>query len=150
MESGSVMKVKRITNLKELQKAFDIRKEIFVQEQNVPEIDEFDEFDVLDGRCHHILIETGGQSIATGRLRVVDGIGKLERICVLASHRKSGVGKVILQALEDIAKEMEIARLKLHGQTHAEGFYQKLEYETTSDVFMEDGIPHVVMEKVFP
>lgn len=142
-----MMKVKRITQETELQQAFKIRKKVFVEEQMVPAEDEFDEFDVLSGTCDHILIENEAQAIATGRLRVVEGVGKLERICVLATHRKLGVGKVIIHALEDIAKEKDIVQLKLHGQTHAEKFYQKLGYETTSAVFMEDGIAHIVMEK---
>ena len=128
-------------------KIFDIRKAVFVQEQQVPEEDEFDEFDVLNALCEHIVVEDEGQAIASGRLRVVDGVGKLERICVLASHRSAGIGKIIVQGLEEIAMDKGLARLKLHGQTHAEEFYLKLGYETTSDVFMEDGIPHIVMEK---
>jgi len=35
----------------------------------------------------------------------------------------------------------------LHGQTQAEGFYEKLGYQASSDVFMEEGIPHVLMVK---
>ncbi|WP_303965855.1 GNAT family N-acetyltransferase [Sporosarcina ureae] len=142
------MKTKRIRTQEDLQKSFDIRKAVFVEEQQVPEEDEFDEFDVLNEVCEHILVEHEGQAIASGRLRVVDGIGKLERICVLATHRSLGVGKVIVLGLEEIANDKGIERLKLHGQTHAEEFYRKLGYETTSDIFMEDGIPHIVMEKV--
>ncbi|PID21182.1 GNAT family N-acetyltransferase [Sporosarcina sp. P3] len=141
------MNSKRIRTEADLQKSFDIRKAVFVHEQQVPEEDEFDEFDGLNGLCEHILVEQEGQAIASGRLRVVEGVGKLERICVLASHRGLGVGKIIVEGLEDVAKEKEIASLTLHGQTHAEEFYHKLGYETTSDVFMEDGIPHIVMEK---
>ncbi|PIC79367.1 GNAT family N-acetyltransferase [Sporosarcina sp. P18a] len=141
------MNSKRIVTEEDLQKSFDIRKAVFVEEQHVPEEDEFDEFDVLGELCEHILVEHNGQAIASGRLRIVDGVGKLERICVLASHRSLGVGKVIVSGLEDIAKEKGIVSLKLHGQTHAEEFYRKLEYATTSDIFMEDGIPHIVMEK---
>ncbi|PID14649.1 GNAT family N-acetyltransferase [Sporosarcina sp. P34] len=141
------MNSKRIVTEEDLQKSFDIRKAVFVEEQHVPEEDEFDEFDVLGELCEHILVEHNGQAIATGRLRIVDGVGKLERICVLASHRSLGVGKVIIQGLEDIAREKGIVSLRLHGQTHAEEFYRKLEYATTSDIFMEDGIPHIVMEK---
>ncbi|PID01619.1 GNAT family N-acetyltransferase [Sporosarcina sp. P2] len=141
------MNSKRIVTEADLQKSFDIRKAVFVEEQHVPEEDEFDEFDVLGELCEHILVEHTGRAIASGRLRIVDGVGKLERICVLASHRSLGVGKVIVSGLEDIAKEKGIVSLKLHGQTHAEEFYRKLEYATTSDIFMEDGIPHIVMEK---
>lgn len=141
------MNFKRIRTEEDLQKSFNIRKAVFVQEQQVPEEDEFDEFDVLNALCEHIVVEDEGQAIASGRLRVVDGVGKLERICVLASHRSAGIGKIIVQGLEEIAMDKGLARLKLHGQTHAEEFYLKLGYETTSDVFMEDGIPHIVMEK---
>ncbi|PIC86860.1 GNAT family N-acetyltransferase [Sporosarcina sp. P20a] len=141
------MNFKRIRTEEDLQKSFNIRKAVFVQEQQVPEKDEFDEFDVLNALCEHIVVEDEGQAIASGRLRVVDGVGKLERICVLASHRSAGIGKIIVQGLEEIAMDKGLARLKLHGQTHAEEFYLKLGYETTSDVFMEDGIPHIVMEK---
>ena len=80
-------------------------------------------------------------------LRIVDGLGKLERICILKPYRKFGLGKVIIKTLEGIAKEKEISRVKLHGQTQAEGFYKKLGYETASNIFMEDGIPHILMEK---
>ena len=142
------MQVKLITTEVDLEKSFDIREAVFVQEQQVPEEDEFDEFDVLGDSCEHILLEDQGESIATGRVRVVDGVGKLERICVLPSHRSLGLGKVIVLGLEDIAEKKGIVKLKLHGQTHAEEFYVKLGYKTTSDVFMEDGIPHIVMEKV--
>lgn len=44
-------------------------------------------------------------------------------------------------------KEKGITKMKLHGQTHAEGFYKKLGYQTASDEFMEDGIPHILMTK---
>lgn len=141
------MKVKKITGEQDFQMAFSIRKEVFVLEQGVPLEDEFDEFDVLNGRCEHILVFDYDQPAGTGRIRVVDGLGKLERICVLKPYRKWGLGKVIIKGLEEIAAEKGVAKVKLHGQTQAEGFYQKLGYQTSSDVFMEDGIPHVLMVK---
>jgi predicted GNAT family N-acyltransferase len=78
---------------------------------------------------------------------VIENVAKLERICVLKTHRKHGLGKLIIQELEEIAKEKGISKAKLHGQTQAEGFYQKLGYKTNSDIFMEEGIPHIVMIK---
>ncbi|MFJ5770954.1 GNAT family N-acetyltransferase [Psychrobacillus sp. NPDC093180] len=141
------MNSKRIAEDSDLQKAFDIRKEVFVKEQGVPLEEEFDQFDTLDGQCEHILVYYEDEPVGTGRLRVVDGIGKLERICILESYRKFGLGKVIVKALEEIANRKGLAQVKLHGQTHAEGFYEILGYETASDVFIEDGIPHILMIK---
>src|SRR5690606_36902498 len=118
-----------------------------VKEQGVPLEDEFDEYDQLNGNCEHILVYHEGEAVGTGRVRVVEGVGKLERICILKSYRKLGIGKVIVQGLENIPKEKGLEQVKLHGQTHAEGFYQKLGYKTASDEFMEDGIPHYLMVK---
>lgn len=141
------MESKRITNPDELQKAFQIRKEVFVKEQGVPLEDEFDEYDELNSQSEHTIVYYHKQPVGTGRIRFMNGVAKLERICILQPYRKLGIGKVIINTLEGIAQEKGISRVKLHGQTHAEGFYHKLGYQTSSDEFMEDGIPHFVMLK---
>ncbi|MBE4908533.1 GNAT family N-acetyltransferase [Bacillus luteolus] len=141
------MVFKVINEEDDLQKAFDIRKEVFVKEQGVPLADEYDEFDTLSSNCKHILVFYNDKPVGTGRLRVVNDYGKLERICILESYRKYGLGKTIIKSLEEIATGKNVSKLKLHGQTHAEGFYEKLGYHTTSEIFIEDGIPHIIMEK---
>ncbi|HDR4423962.1 TPA: GNAT family N-acetyltransferase [Bacillus cereus] len=142
------MHSKLITELIDLEIAFQIRKEVFVKEQHVPLEDEFDTFDEIGEECKHILVYYNEIPVGTGRIRFVDGAGKLERICILKDYRKYGLGKVIIKALEEIARDKEASKVKLHGQTQAEGFYKKMNYQTSSDVFMEDGIPHVLMTKV--
>lgn len=141
------MDYKRITLVSDLKQAFTIRKEVFVKEQGVPLEDEFDEFDTLNGLSEHILVYYNEQPVGTGRVRWVDGIGKLERICILETYRKFGLGKVIINALEEIAEEKGVSQVKLHGQTQAEVFYKKLGYQTSSSMFIEDGIPHILMIK---
>lgn len=138
------MEATRVTTQKQLEDAFRIRREVFVEEQGVPLADEFDEHEAT---ADHILVYFEGQPVGTGRLRVVDGQAKLERICLLPPYRKYGLGKLIIETLEQLAREKGMTKAKLHGQTHAEGFYHKLGYETNSPVFMEDGIPHVLMVK---
>ncbi|CAM5203409.1 putative GNAT family N-acyltransferase OS=Ureibacillus acetophenoni OX=614649 GN=SAMN05877842_113120 PE=4 SV=1 [Ureibacillus acetophenoni] len=142
-----MMTYQLITSNEDLETAFSIRKEVFVKEQGVPLSDEFDQFDHLDSTCKHILVFYNGQPVGTGRLRIVEEYGKLERICVLQEFRQFGLGKNIVQSLEEIAKTQGVSKVKLHGQKHAEGFYQKLGYQTASDIFMEDGIPHILMTK---
>lgn len=138
---------KKITENHDLKMAFEIRKNVFVKEQGVPLEDEFDQFDSLNGSSEHILAYYDDKPVGTGRIRWVDDLGKLERICILEAYRKFGLGKVIIKALEIIAEEKGISKVKLHGQTHAEGFYHKLGYQTSSNMFMEDGIPHILMTK---
>ncbi|MGE7185034.1 GNAT family N-acetyltransferase [Peribacillus sp. NPDC006672] len=141
------MDSKRITTENDLKIAFHIRKEVFVEEQGFQLESEFDEFDTLNALCEHILVYYNEKPVGTGRLRVVDGLGKLERICILESYRKFGLGKIIIKTLEEMAKEKGLSLVKLHGQTQAEGFYKKLGYQTSSDIFMEDGGPHLLMIK---
>jgi predicted GNAT family N-acyltransferase len=149
MKGLKKMKAKRITFEEDLRMAFNIRKEVFVEEQGVLLGDEFDEFDNLNGKCEHILVYYDEQPVGTGRVRWVDAFGKLERICILEPYRKFGIGKVIITALEEIARERGAKKVKLHGQTQAEGFYKKLGYQTSSSEFIEDGIPHLLMTKDF-
>ncbi|KAB8126018.1 GNAT family N-acetyltransferase [Gracilibacillus oryzae] len=141
------MEAKKVSSQEDLEQAFSIRKEVFVKEQGTPLEDEFDEFDKLDGQCDHILVYYDEKPVGTGRIRLVDGLGKLERICILEPFRKYGMGNLIVQTLEKIAADMGASQVKLHGQTQAEGFYQKHGYKTSSNIFMEDGIPHVLMTK---
>ncbi|MGE7781543.1 GNAT family N-acetyltransferase [Peribacillus sp. NPDC097264] len=141
------MKVKKIIEENELKQAFHIRSKVFVEEQGVPLEDEFDEFDTLDVQCEHILAYHNEQPVGTGRIRTVGVFGKLERICILKPYRKLGYGKLIIKALEEIAEKNEVSKVKLHGQKQAEGFYENLGYRTSSDLFMEDGIPHILMMK---
>nr|WP_195576225.1 GNAT family N-acetyltransferase [Paenibacillus sp. 1001270B_150601_E10] len=143
-----MIKTIKATTEVERQAAFAIRKEVFVEEQGVPLADEFDQYDQAnDNGADHILVYIDEAPVGTGRLRVVEGMAKLERICILKSQRKHGIGRVIISALEQLSMDKGLSKAKLHGQKQAEGFYQKLGYYTASDVFMEDGIEHVLMMK---
>lgn len=138
------MEAKIVKNNKEKDDAFTIRKVVFVDEQNVPLEEEIDQF---EEEATHVVLYDNNEPVGAGRFRVLDGYGKVERICVLASHRKKGAGNLIMQKMEDIAKERGITKLKLNAQTQAENFYKKLGYETVSGLFMDAGIPHVTMIK---
>src|SRR2546428_351507 len=132
-----MMEAKRVTEAQEMELAFGIRKKVFVEEQGVAEEVELDEYDAT---ADHVLVYRNEQPVATGRVRNLDGVAKLERICVLPERRMDGIGKVVVAALESIAEERGYAKAKLNSQTHAESFYQKLGYEAVSEVFMEEGI----------
>ncbi|MFY9074875.1 GNAT family N-acetyltransferase [Malaciobacter mytili] len=138
------MKIKLITTKQELEKAFEIRKKVFVEEQKVSMKEEFDKYETS---CEHILAFIDNLAIATARLRVVDNIAKLERICVLPLYRKDGIGKKLIYALEEIALEKQLKKAKLHAQTNAQSFYEKLGYKAEGKVFFEAGIKHILMIK---
>jgi predicted GNAT family N-acyltransferase len=134
----------KVSTKDELKEAFDIRKIVFVEEQNVPEEEEIDQF---EDEAQHFVLYDDYDAIGAGRFRVVEGKGKVERICVLPPYRGKGAGKVIMDAIERYAEEQGIKRLKLNAQTHAIPFYEKLQYEIVSNEFLDAGIPHKTMEK---
>ena len=138
------MKVIAVATSEELQDAFSVRKKVFVEEQGVPIEEEIDQYD--DAATHFVLYQNGSPKGA-GRFRILDGIGKIERICVDCSLRGQGGGKAIMKEIEDYAKEQSISALKLNAQTHAIPFYESLGYEVVSDEFLDAGIPHKTMKK---
>ncbi|MNJ46024.1 putative N-acetyltransferase YjcF [compost metagenome] len=134
----------------QLEQCLDIRKEVFVKEQQVPVDLEIDEFDILNENTHHILIEVEGKQAATGRLIFYkDNAAKLQRIAVRQAYRGQGLGAVLIIALEELARDLGLSKSILDAQCQAEGFYHKLGYTTVStEPFDDAGIPHVRMEKV--
>ncbi|MBY0120990.1 GNAT family N-acetyltransferase [Bacillus sp. S/N-304-OC-R1] len=138
------MIVKVTENHQELEDAFSIRKTVFIHEQHVPEEEEIDQYD--DTAVHFVQYD-GPKPIGAGRFRTIDRVGKVERICVLKEHRKTGAGKQIMKKIEGYAKEHGIEKLKLNAQTHAIPFYSGLGYEIISEEFLDAGIPHRTMQK---
>ncbi|GGE71477.1 GNAT family N-acetyltransferase [Priestia taiwanensis] len=138
------MNIELVTTKEQLQDAYDVRTAVFVHEQHVPIEEEIDEHDAT---ATHIVVYDNDNAIGAARLRLVDGYGKLERICIMKDYRSAGYGKHIVMKLEELAREQNMTKSKLNAQTQAEGFYKKLGYETVSDVFMDANIPHVTMTK---
>lgn len=120
-----------------------IRTIVFIEEQNVPVELEWDEFDET---CVHVIAETKGDSIATGRLL---NSGQIGRMAVLKAYRNMGVGSKILEKLLLIAKSMKMKTVFLNAQIDAVGFYQKFGFIEEGGVFNDAGIPHRKMKKIF-
>ncbi|MCZ0756183.1 GNAT family N-acetyltransferase [Anoxybacillus sp. J5B_2022] len=128
------------------QDALYVRRLVFVEEQHVPVEEEIDHFE--DEAIHFVLYDET-KPVGAGRLRLLDeATSKIERICVLHDYRKKGIGRLLMEHIEQVAKQHGAAKAKLNAQTHAEPFYKKLGYETISDVFLDAGIPHVTMVKI--
>ena len=75
------------------------------------------------------------------------GIGKLRQMATAKEVRGKGFGIALVNALEEYAVNKGLIGITLHARQYAVGFYEKLGYQITSDVFQEVGMAHVVMEK---
>lgn len=145
------MKVVVATTHEQLQQCLAIREEVFVREQQVPIELEWDQYDEAPDRCRHILVLDGDKAVATGRWRPYESgssTAKLQRIAVRKDYRSSGVGRLLVGALEEDARLAGMTKAVLDGQVRVEGFYRKLGYVTVSkEPFLDAGIWHVRMEK---
>ncbi|GAA0455225.1 GNAT family N-acetyltransferase [Alkalibacillus silvisoli] len=140
-----MLNVQQTETKRQKDEVFDIRKVVFVEEQNVPLEEEMDEHD--EHAIHFVGYTLERRPVAASRLRFVDEYGKLERIAVLKEERGNGFGRDIILAMEDIVRTKGLSKTKLNAQTYAEEFYKNLGYETISGEFMDAGIPHVTMVK---
>lgn len=137
--------VKLVTTDEDRERAFALRKEVFVKEQGVPLTLELDEHDAT---AIHFIVNDGDDTIATARLREIEPkVGKVERVCVLGTYRGKRLGVLIMETVEQYAKNIDFKKLKLNAQSYAVPFYEKLDYVVTSPEFMDADIPHRAMEK---
>lgn len=125
------------------QSALNIRKNVFVIEQNVPEEIEVDQY---EKNCEHFLTIVNEQPAATGRLRIKDHFIKFERIACLKNFRGTGVGRNLMQKMIGYALETYPQLTPyMHSQLEAVAFYEKLGWTSQGDVFYEANIPHRAM-----
>ncbi|MCA9284898.1 MAG: GNAT family N-acetyltransferase [Phycisphaerales bacterium] len=118
-----------------------VRVEVFVDEQGIAREEEFDD---ADDRCVHVVVRSDGMPVGTGRL---DRDGRIGRIAVLAAHRRRGLGRTVMVALERAAAAQGSERVYLGAQVTAVPFYERLGYRVFGEPFVEAGIPHRLMEK---
>lgn len=136
---------KLIENKSELKDAFEVRRQVFTEEQGIPEDQVFDGW---DDKAVHIIARDGEQVIGTARVRfVADKQAKLERMAVLKSFRGKGVGRGIMSFLIEELKRRQVAKVILHAQHDAIGFYKACGYKTVGRPFREVGIEHFEMER---
>ena len=66
---------------------------------------------------------------------------------VIAVKRRRGLGSKIVAVAIDTAKEKLAAeRITIEAQVYARSLYEKAGFYQTSEVFLEDGIPHIQMQ----
>lgn len=116
-----------------------IRQAVFIEEQHVPEAEEWGHG---DEKALHLIASIDGNAIATARLMPDGTVG---RMAVLEGYRNQGTGSAILEKLIATARQNKFELLTLNAQRSAEGFYAKHGFITQGDEFMEAGIPHIKM-----
>lgn len=144
-EAGESMVELRSGNWNDLGRLAErLRMEVFVTEQGVPREIEIDEFDTM---CRHVVvINRLGHAVATGRL-VSDapGVARIGRMAVARELRGSRVGRQVLDALVQAARDRGDTHAVLHAQVHAQNFYARAGFVPEGAVYEEAGIDHITM-----
>jgi predicted GNAT family N-acyltransferase len=144
--SESSISVTRIDTNGELETCFAIRREVFVEEQNVSAEEEYDG---LDPECLHYLLTVDGAPMATSRMRLLDGKAKVQRVAVRKLGRGTGLGLALMRKMLDDARAEGCVKAVLSSQTYAIPFYERLGFIAHGPEYLDAGIPHRDMTLTF-
>ncbi|WP_163515117.1 GNAT family N-acetyltransferase [Gelidibacter japonicus] len=143
-----IVKTFKELTLEELYAILQLRSEIFVVEQNCV----YQDIDYKDQNALHIIGYKNDGIVAYTRVFKPDenfdhaGIG---RVLVKFGERHLKYGYAIMEAsirvIEDTYHETKI---RISAQAHLKRFYNNLGFVEIGEQYLEDGIPHIGMEKV--
>ncbi|WP_284892736.1 GNAT family N-acetyltransferase [Cobetia amphilecti] len=122
--------------------ASEIRRVVFIEEQQVPQEEEWDG---RDDACEHFLVHLDGRTVGTARLLPDGHVG---RVAILSEARGLGLGQRLMEAVIHASRQAGHAEVLLDAQTHALEFYQRLGFTAYGDEFLEAGIPHRSMRLI--
>lgn len=131
----------------QLYQLMQLRVNVFVVEQNCPypELDDKDKANDV----FHLLGYEQDQLVAYTRL-LAPGVSypnvSIGRVCVSQSHRAKGVGRELAElALNYCQTFWPNQSIDIGAQEYLLAFYQRLGFEAQSQVYLEDGLPHLDM-----
>jgi len=131
----------------QLYKLLQLRNEVFVVEQNCV----FQDADDKDQESHHLMGMLNEQLVAYTRL-LPPGVSYEEasigRVVTAPVVRKSGAGKLLMdRSITELYRLFGEVPIRIGAQLYLERFYNGFGFEKCSDIYLEDGIEHILMIK---
>ena len=131
----------------ELYDMLRLRSEIFVVEQNCVYLD-------LDGKdkvALHLLGKMNGEIVAHARLFPA-GISfdnaSIGRVTVDSKHRDKKWGHELMrEAIAGVQHKFGESKIKIGAQLYLKKFYESHGFVQTSEMYLEDDIPHIEMKR---
>jgi len=133
---------KKVEDAHELEEAYLVRKRVFIDEQDVAEELERDEF---DDAALHVICKADELIIAAGRILFFGEEAIVGRVAVLKPWRCKGIGRKIMEFIMDIAKNSGVKTLAANVQIDVQDFCEKLGFKPVGEFFLEAGIEHIKM-----
>lgn len=128
----------------DLHSIYKLRISVFVVEQNCP----YQEVDDADKDAYHIWLEDEEGIQAYARILPPGTTFKEASIDrIIAKKRRCGLGtQIVKEAIKTAKEEFNAKTIKIEAQVYAKELYEKVGFVQKSDPFLEDGIPHILME----
>ena len=132
---------------KDLYQMLALRQRIFVMEQRCIYLDA----DGVDAITEHLTGYDGDELVACLRLlppHVKGPEAAIGRVAVARRYRKQGLGRELMRrALQRLRDHHRDPAVYLAAQSHLADFYASFGFEAVSELYDDDGIPHVDMRR---
>ena len=142
------MKIIEPESTEELKKYFDLRYEILRKPWNQPYNSTKDEWE--DQSIHVLMLDDNNEAIACGRLQINSkSEGQIRSMAVRTELQGKGLGKQIIQYIEQRSADLKLQNLILDARINAVQFYESCGYKVIGESYLLFGIiPHFRMMKV--
>lgn len=143
MSSTQIKNFHELT-LEELYSILKLRVDIFVVEQNCP----YPELDDEDQKSIHLFYKDGENVITYIRVTPTQaGNIRIGRVVTHKDFRGKALSTKLMKAtMEFIHENHSSKKIMLSAQEHLQQFYTKFGFTPVSEMYLEDGIPHIDME----
>jgi ElaA protein len=129
----------------ELYAILQLRNEVFVVEQNCV----FQDADNKDQHCYHLMGWLQDDLVAYSRIvppEISYSESSIGRIVTSPKARRTGAGKELLeQSIHQLHKLFGNVSVKIGAQMYLKKFYESFGFIQTSEIYLEDNIPHIEM-----
>jgi predicted GNAT family N-acyltransferase len=147
--------VRKAESAEERLAAWRIRERVFIDEQGIAETIERDG---LDDMAWHFVAWDDETAVGTARVVGLDSANrpvsparaaavKIGRMAVLPAKRRLGIGRRLLDAALELARQKGLSRAELSAQEYVVGFYEQAGFRGEGDTYVEAGIPHRHMSR---
>ncbi|MHC3162059.1 GNAT family N-acetyltransferase [Escherichia coli] len=136
-------------SVSQLYALLQLRCAVFVVEQNCPYQDI--DGDDLEGENRHIIGWHNGTQVAYARILKSDDELQpvvIGRVIVSEALRGEKIGQQLMsKALESCTRRWPEKPIYLGAQAHLQNFYGQFGFIPVTDIYEEDGIPHIGMAR---
>lgn len=134
-------------SLPELYQILQLRSEVFVVEQNCV----YQDIDGKDEKALHLLGMHEGILVAYARLFQPGDyfdFASIGRVIVKQEYRDKKWGHdLISEAIKGISEQFGTSEITISAQLYLQRFYENHGFVQTSEMYLEDDIPHIEMKK---